>query len=221
MTIGTVGNALSELVKLSEALRASSEAKSLRALEAFLAPHGEAKTGAFLKRATPRRDVGASWTGQRVGSLLAALDAYQDMLRRIASKTGKEFALLVEFLRQYEGEDLSELIKAAEEALTAAPPAKAKSAAVGAATNEQLVAKYVARLKSALGNDSEFKNVFEPLKADKDARTQEVAEIARLMMPSPPSSVDRKKILSAIRDLHLTAKGIDLKLKASRGRSAA
>jgi hypothetical protein len=63
--------------------------------------------------------------------------------------------------------------------------------------------------------------VFELLRADKAVRKQEVAEIARLMMPSPPSTVDRKKILSAIQDLHLTIKGLDLKLKASRGRSAA
>jgi hypothetical protein len=147
MSICTVGSALRELATLSEALHASSKTKGLRALEAFLAPHGEAKTATFLKRAAPRRDVGASWAGQRVGDLLPVLEAYQGMIERIANKTGKEFALLVEFLRQYEGADLSELIKAAREALTAAPPAKSKSAA--ASTNEQLVAEYVARLKSA------------------------------------------------------------------------
>jgi hypothetical protein len=59
------------------------------------------------------------------------------------------------------------------------------------------------------------------LKADRRARTQEVVEIAKRIMPAPPTEMNRKKALTAIQNLHLAAKGFDLKLRASGGRSAA
>jgi hypothetical protein len=113
---------------------------------------------------------------------------------------------------------VSNLISAAEEALSKPRPVKRITS--GLPTNEQLVSEYVERLQTVIGDDG-FSRVFEPLKSDKKARAQEVVEIAKRLMPAPPAEMDRRKALAAIQNLHLAAKGFDLKLKASRGRSAA
>jgi hypothetical protein len=219
MTIGSVALALTEIERLLIVLHASSEAHAVRALGAFLRPHSAAKAAGFFKKAMPRKELGSSRAGQRVGQFVPLLAAYNALLARLASKTGKDFALLVEFLRRYENADLGELIVAAEEALVTPRPAKGKPDR--AAADERLVADYVKRLQSGIGSDDEFARVFEPLRADKRARTQEVTEIAKRMMPAPPANMDRKKALAAIQNLHIAAKGFDLRLKASRGRSAA
>lgn len=219
MTVGTVCLALSELERLLVILDASPETKAVRALVAFLTPHSEAKTVAFLKKASPTRGVGPSQTGRKVGDLLPMIAAYNAILGKLASKTGKEFSIFLEFLQRFEHADLDDLISAAQGALTAPLPAKRKSASPP--PDEQLVAEYVQQLASVIGRDEGFSRIFGPLKRDKRARAQEVIEIAKRMMPAPPSGMDRKKALAAIQNLHLAAKGFDLKLRASRGRSAA
>lgn len=219
MTVGTVTNALNELAALLDVVGASSQAKAARALNAFLQPHEQAATATFVRKATPKREVGAGWTGQRVGDVLPTLQAYHRMLDRVASKPAKEIGLLVKFLEPYGEAGIAELIGAAQEALTALPRGKAKAASP--TTNEEVVASYVARLMPALGSDREFESVFGELKGDKAVRKQEMAEIGKRMMPSPPSKPDRKKILSAVQSLHRAAKGFDRKLKAMSGRSAA
>lgn len=127
--------------------------------------------------------------------------------------------MLVRFLEPYKAAGLTELISAAHESLAAPPRGKAKSASPTA--NEVVVADYVARLTPALGSDAEFESIFGQLKGDKAVRKQEMAEIAKRMMPSPPSSPDRKNVLGAIQSLHRSAKGFGRRVKAMSGRSAA
>jgi hypothetical protein len=220
MTIGTVRLALSGLAKLLDQAGVASQAKDVSALDAFLRPHDNAATTVFLKKAAPKRDVGASWTGRRVGDVFPILETYCDVVGHLATKSAcKEFVQLIEFLRRYERSGLSEFIEAAQEAL--ATSSTSTSRVRSAPTNESLVAEYTARLKTALGSDEQFESAFAALKLDKAARTQEVVEIARRMMSSPPVSLDKKKSMGAIQDLHRAAKGFDLKLKAMAGRSAA
>src|SRR5262245_6467643 len=185
MTISTVKNALGELAGLLEVVDASSQAKAVRALIGFLEPHDQAATAAFLRKAAPKREVGLAWTGHSVGDVLPTLQAYHRMLDRIASKSAKEIGLLVRFLESYEGSGLADLVSAAQEALTAPPRVKAKASPTA---NEGVVADYVARLMPALGSDREFESVFGQLKKDKAVRKQEIAEIAKRIMPSPPSN---------------------------------
>lgn len=220
MTIATVRNALGELAALLDVLHASPQVKAIGPLIAFLEGHEQKATAAFLRKATPTNEVGVGRTGQLVGDVLPALQAYHRMLDRVASKSAaKEVDLLVKFLEPYGGSGLAELISAAEEALTASASRKAKAAPP--ATDEVVVANYVKRLTPALGSDNEFESVFAQLKEDKAVRKQEMAEIAKRMMPSPPRSGDRKGILGAIQNLHRSAKGFDRRLKAMSGRSAA
>ncbi len=219
MTIATVRKALGELAALLDVVHASPQANAIGSLIAFLEGHEQKATAAFLRKATPTNEVGVGWTGQLVGDVLPALQAYQRMLDRVASKSAaKEVDLLVKFLEPYGGSGLAELISAAE-ALIASPSRKAKAAP--SATDEAVVSNYVERLTPALGSDSEFESVFAQLKEDKAVRKQEMAEIAKRMMPSPPRSGDRKGILGAIHNLHRSARGFDRRLKAMSGRSAA
>lgn len=219
MTIATLVARLGELASFLDAFRQGAEAKSVRAIQDFLRPHSEAKTPQFLKKARPTAEVGSSWAGTRVGAVVPILDAYLAMIENPAPKTAKEFVLLIDFLRPHDAADLDEFLKAAGEAAVAVPATRSRRTPASAA-NLAVVDDYVRRLKSVLGGRG-FDDVFESLKDDTAARKQEVAEIAKRMMPAPPSGMDRKKALKAIEDLHRSASGFDLKLKASGGRSAA
>lgn len=219
MTIGAVRNALNELVTLLDVVGASSQAKAVRVLCAFLEPHEQTATSAFLRKAVPRREVSAAWTGQRVSDVLPTLRTYYGLLEHVGSRAAKETGLFITFLEPYGQSGVTELIRAADEALTVLPRGKTKAASVGA--NDEVVADYVARLTSALGSDREFESVFGQLKEDKAVRKQEMAEIAKRMMPTPPGNHGRKSVLGAIHNLHRSAKGFDRRLKAMSGRSAA
>jgi hypothetical protein len=219
MTIRTVRNVLGELVALLDVVDASSRGKAVRVLSAFLEPYEQAATAAFFRKATPRKEIGAGWTGQSVGDVLPTLQAYHRLLDRVGSKSAKEVGVFVKFLEPYKGSGLAALISAAQESLTA--PTHGKRNAASPTANEVVVADYVARLKPALGSDHEFESIFGQLKGDKAVRRQEMAEIAKRIMPFPPSNLDRKRILGAIQSLHRSAKGFDRKLKAMSGRSAA
>lgn len=219
MTIQTMNLALCRMATLADAMHASSEARGTRMLIALFEHHEKENTALFLKRALPKRKVGSSWGSLRVDDLLPAAQAYHDMLQNFATNTvSKEFGLVVEYLQMHRGSGIAELISAANEALST-PPRPAGRAMAG--PNQQLVAGYVTRLKNALGSDKEFVAVFAALKADRAARKQEVVEIAKHLLSSPPSNLDRKSGLSAIQDLHKTTRGFNLKLKAMAGRSAA
>jgi hypothetical protein len=208
------------LAALLDVLDASLQARGIHSLITFLEGHEQKATAAFLKSATPRNVAGAAWTGQLVGDVLPVMRAYRRMLDRVAGKsTAKEVGLLVQFLEPYEGSGLAQIIGAAREALSASLDRKAKAAP--SATDEVVIANYVRRLMPALGSDQEFDGVFAQLKQDKAVRRQEMAEIAKRIMPSPPSGGDRKALLGAIHDLHRSAKGFGRKLKAISGRSAA
>lgn len=219
MTIATLVARLHELACFLEYLRQGTEAKCVNVLEDFLKPHSEAKAPQFFKKAKPTSEVASSWTGTRVSKAIAILDAYIAMQKLPAPKTAKEIGLLVDFLKPYEAADLDQFVKAASQAAMAVPAPRPRRVAT-AAVNLALVEDYVHLLRPNVGK-STFLEGFDRLKNDVGARKQEMAEIAKRLMPAPPSGLDRKKALKAIEDLHRSASGFDLKLKASGGRSAA
>ena len=128
---------------------------------------------------------------------------------------------MIEWLAPFQNASVSDFLAACSAALIAPSSTKAAGKDSSAAVNESLVADYSSRLHGALGAESQFEAIFAALKADKGVRKQELAEIAKRLIPEAPANLDKKRALGAIQDLHKSARGFDLKLRAMSGRSAA
>jgi hypothetical protein len=95
---------------------------------------------------------------------------------------------------------------------------KAKEAHI---MDETLIADYLARLQSAMGDDDAFMPIFEALKLDKGIRQPEAVELAsRFTSPLAPST-PKGKALEYIRKRHKALYIFRLKQDAMGGRSAA
>ena len=67
MTIGTVRNALGELAVLLGVVDALSQAKAVGELNAFLEPHEQTATAAFLRKATSKEGSRGGMDGSARG----------------------------------------------------------------------------------------------------------------------------------------------------------
>lgn len=227
MTAALVTSSIDNLAKLLDIVGAKQEAASSRVVAGFArTADPKQKLAALLKIAEPQHELPSRWTGTKVNKILPSFRAYRDALNALAPKAGGELSVLIAFLERFESADVTELIEAmgaAREAFTArkSAGAKKKAAKPSSAADPTVVARYADRLKAALGRDDDFGRAFADLKGDKSIRAVELAEIAKLLLPYPPSKPDRKQIWKAIEDYHVAARGLDLKLKATHGRTAA
>jgi hypothetical protein len=195
------------------------EAETLRAVSAFLKPYSSHAVAAFFKRAKPKGAIGFRNGGPQVRSLEKTLAAFQPLLESIASKTAaKDFRALLAFVAPYRDVRLGDLLEAANLSLSAPPVTGGKKQT---APKVPVVNEYIQRLQAAFASDQEFEKVISELEADKAARKQELVQIASRITNEPCGSLDRKKALQAIRNVHKASRSFDLKLRAMSGRSAA
>lgn len=227
MTTALVVTSLEELMKLLEVVGAKAEAGACGAIAATLQMGDpKKKVAEFLKSAEPMSELPSPWTGVKVRKVLPALSTYREGLNILAPKAGKELSMLVEFLERFEHADVEQLLDAMRVAVLASAAkkdasAKKKASRAGGSIDDAVVTRYAEALKAVLGREPEFDDVMLQLKADKSVRNAELAEIAKRLLPYPPSKTDRKQSVKAIEDYQLAARGLDLKLKATHGRSAA
>jgi hypothetical protein len=84
----------------------------------------------------------------------------------------------------------------------------------------ELVDRYAAEFTNAAGSDA-FDSILLGLIADRSARLAELSAIAKRVLPYPPRGNTRKVVIDALRDMGRAHRSIDLKLRATMGRSAA
>ena len=183
MTVGHVSLALKHLVHLMEADNRGSSSKGIDALRALLDKHSDAKVPQFTKRLSAIEPQSAGWFGTRVGDILPTLRAFTEMLASLAPKVAKEVAPIVTLLELHNDSDIGAFAKAADALFSAPAPIGSKKPVASA--NEEVVSRYSAALKSALGT-ADFAALYKTLSTDKTVRKQEIVEIARRVMTAPP-----------------------------------
>jgi hypothetical protein len=87
--------------------------------------------------------------------------------------------------------------------------------------NEAIVADYVAKLKSSLGDDNAFMRVFADMKRDSLVRQVEAVNIVGRLISPMAASTPKKEAFERILQRHKDLVTFDLKKRAVRGRSAA
>src|SRR5690606_33603110 len=102
----------------------------------FLRTNGSGTTAAFLKKANPADVVGASWTGQRISSVLDVLESYQELIAGVSGTRARELALLVSYLKAHRDAGIDEFVTAAEAAVKRAKEKPVRSAKKPASTDE-------------------------------------------------------------------------------------
>lgn len=118
---------------------------------------------------------------------------------------------------RWRGRSLADLSKALEITLTTS---RSPRTGRGSGLQANVVAEYIAKLESALG-DSSFDPVFEALTKDKRVRKEEAAAIASQFVSKTPKSAKKADSLQRIRSRNDNIVDSIRKREALRGRSAA
>jgi hypothetical protein len=193
--------------------------RGLHDLDVVFDGREEMTVAAFVKEAKRKTPQQHAAGGLPLGSLVPPLEKLSSLLSGRSKKVLiKDLDSLLSLLRSNERASVRSFVAAVTEEVASASRSNRRGSAASMPTG--LVSDYLKRLETALGDDKDFKTVFEELRNDQRITQHEAVTIASNFSGRTPPSTSRQKALARIWERH--QKLMDFKKRPSTaGRPAA